>query len=227
MHLQAPLPKVASVTECAPRARAGAWGHTRSHTPLRAHSAHRVGALEALALEPGRWSSRRRGGDGLHHALHKNIINIHTSRQNCVRSLTTNSRASSLDSSAPHEGRKHERCARVRPRAATPSPGSIECRQGEVHRKKMAQQAISAHTRCNGDFGVAFLRSLKQKRSSNPLPDKSFRMSKGFPSGLASNLLLCGVPSEGRPGFVGSARVSCSSCHACSRAGKSSGDSRL
>ena len=42
-------------------------------------------------------------------------------------------------------------------------------------------------------------------------------MSKGFPSGLASNLLLCGVPSEGRPGFVGSARVSCSSCHACSR----------
>ena len=130
-----PLPKVASVTECAPRARAGAWGHTRSHTPLRAHSAHRVGALEALALEPGRWSSRRRGGDGLHHALHKNIINIHTSRQNCVRSLTTNSRASSLDSSAPHEGRKHERCARVRPRAAAPSPGSIECRQGEVHRK--------------------------------------------------------------------------------------------
>ena len=93
-----------------------------------------------------------------------------------------------------------------------------------------AQQAISAHTRCIGDFGFAFLRSLKHKRSSNPFPepppDKSLRTSKGFPSGFASNLLLHGLPSGGRPGFIGSARVSCNSCHACSRAGMSSGDSR-
>ena len=151
-------------------------------------------------------------------SLPKIIINIHTSKLCAIPH-------NKLSRRAQHEGRKHERCTNAY-RYSLSGKSTLECRQGEVP-QKLAQQAISAHTRCNGDFGIAFLRSLKHKRSSNPFPDKSFRKSKGFPSGLASNLLLCGVPSEGRPGFVGSARVSCSSCHACSRAGKSSGDSRL